>query len=347
MDAILIQKFKDAISRSQNIGIIAPSNPSVDQMAAALSLYLVLTSVNKRVNIASATDPIVEISSLVGITKVQKTLSGDSGDLVVSFPYLEGEIEKVSYTIENNFLNIIVKASESGLSFDDRDVRYTRGSGAIDLLFAIGLSNLQEAGTVLDLNTLKNTKVVNIDNNSTNQGYGDIVFVDTNASSVSEQIADLVLTLGFNIDADIAQNLMSGISGATQNFQSPNTTSLAFEMMGILLRKGAQRPMTRPLPQQPAIRDEAQVKADLSGFMQQQPAPLQPAPQQPMIPSMQHGQNEPRRPLGQPPQPQTQMQQQQTQPMQNEQADVQDSNNKPPLDWLAPKVYKGSSNFEG
>ena len=344
MDAVLIQKFKDAISRGQNIGIVAPSNPSVDQMAAALSLYLVLTSVRKSVSVASATDPIVAVSSLVGINKLQKTLSGEAGDLVVSFPYLEGEIEKVSYTIENGFLNIIVKAAEQGLSFDDRDVRYTRGSGAIDLLFTIGITNLQEAGEVIDLNTLKNTKVINIDNNPANPGFGDIVFVDPSSSSVSEQIADLALTLGFNLDPDVAQNLMSGISEATNNFQDPKTTSLAFEMMGILLRKGARRPMIQA-PQQPAIRDEAQVRADLSGFMPR-PQPQEPMtqPTQPTTPAM----SEQRRPLSQPPQ-QQQSQPQQQPPYQTEHPaeEQQQQDNKPPLDWLAPKVYKGSSNFEG
>jgi len=32
-----------------------------------------------------------------------------SGDLVVPFPYREGEIEKVSYTRDDNFLNIVVR----------------------------------------------------------------------------------------------------------------------------------------------------------------------------------------------------------------------------------------------
>src|SRR5438874_459420 len=112
MDNTLTQKFKDSISKGQNIGIVVPADHSLDQMAAALSLHLLLKSVNKSTTIASPSDPLVEVSSLVGVNKVQKKLSGESGDLVVSFPYLEGEIEKVSYTIENDHLNIVVKASE-------------------------------------------------------------------------------------------------------------------------------------------------------------------------------------------------------------------------------------------
>src|SRR5476651_778757 len=142
MDNVTIQKLKDAIAKSNSIGIAVGGNPTLDEMGAALSLYLLLKNANKRVSIASQADPIVEISSLVGIDKVQRNFGGDAGDLVVSFPYKEGEIEKVSYTLENNFLNIIVKSSEQGLTFREEDVKYTRGSGSIDLLIVVGTSTL-------------------------------------------------------------------------------------------------------------------------------------------------------------------------------------------------------------
>src|SRR5690348_2001865 len=150
MDKTAIQKLKDAIGKSNSIGIAVAQNPSLDEMGVALPFYLLLKTANKRVTIASPSDPIVEISSLVGIDRVQKRFGGDAGDLVVSFPYKEGEIEKVSYTLENNFLNIIVKASEQGLSFQEQDVRFTRGSGSIDLLIVVGAAQLNQIGDVVD-----------------------------------------------------------------------------------------------------------------------------------------------------------------------------------------------------
>ena len=44
------------------------------------------------------------------------------------------------------------------------------------------------------------------------------------------------------MDLDIAQNLMLGIATATNNFQDSKTSSLAFEMAGVLMRNGALRP---------------------------------------------------------------------------------------------------------
>src|SRR6185369_4623759 len=128
MEKPAIQKIKDALAKANTIGIVVGQNPTLDQMAGALSLYLSLKQVNKKAVIASPSNPIVEISSLVGIDKVQTKLGGDAGDLVVSFPYAEGEIEKVSYTLENEQLNIIVKAGENGLNFVEKDVKFIRGS---------------------------------------------------------------------------------------------------------------------------------------------------------------------------------------------------------------------------
>lgn len=332
MDKNTIQKLKDAIAKSTSIGIAVSHNPSIDEMGAALALYLLLGNANKRVTVASPTNPIVEISSLVGIDRVQRNFGGSAGDLVVSFPYKEGEIEKVSYTLENNFLNIIVKSSEQGLSFMEQDVRFTRGSGSIDLLIVVGAAQLDQIGDVIDSQKLTNVSIVNIDNDPANQGYGDIVFVVPQDSSVSELVADIALTLGFAIDRDAAQNLLSGIMTATQNFQDPKTSSLAFEVSSYLMKRGAQRTVSANSVN--SQQNNIPTQAEANHFNHTQiPEPTRQQVQQPQS----------NQPLQQP--------QQNKQPVQNqaptenndmlEQAEEQ--NEKPPLDWLTPKVYKGSS----
>ncbi|MBU4015899.1 hypothetical protein KKF69_00285, partial [Patescibacteria group bacterium] len=240
MDNAIVQKIKDAISNNDNIAIIVGKNPSIDEMAAALSLYLLLKE-NKKVTIVCPTQPIVELSNLVGIDKVATRLEGGEGDLVVSFPYVEGEVEKVSYTLESGFLNIIVKASNQGLTFDEKDVKYSKGGATFSLLFVIGTPRLSDLGELINSDKLLNTKIINIDNKQENEGYGDIVAVSPDFSSVSEQVADLALSLGFRMDRDIAQNLLDGINYATQNFQSPSTSPLAFEIASLLMRNGAKR----------------------------------------------------------------------------------------------------------
>src|SRR5438309_113175 len=104
MDNQAHTKIKDLLSRHNQIGIIMSKNPTVDTAAAGLGLYLAISQMQKQVIAVSPTPPTVEISHLVGIDKIKSSLGMEGGDLTVSFPYKEGEIEKVSYTLENGFL---------------------------------------------------------------------------------------------------------------------------------------------------------------------------------------------------------------------------------------------------
>jgi len=273
MENTTIQQLKDMLFQHDRVGILVGKNPTVDEMASALALYLSLRASNKPVTIAAASQPLVEHSSLVGIDEVKSTLGGaTSGDLIVSFPYQEGEIEKVSYTIENGYLNIVVKAGQNGLAFTEQDVRFTRGqaAGLPTLLIAVGTAQLALLGDLFNPELLKDTVVVNIDNKSENQGFGDLVIVTPEYSSVSELMANIILTNDLPMDVDIAQNLLNGISFATNNFQSPQTSFYAFEMVAELMRRGAVR---MPLK-------VAQASMPPPSFMQQ-PRSQQPQQQRP------------------------------------------------------------------
>lgn len=319
MDNLTLQQIRDLIAKTNKIAIAVGSQATLDDMAAALALYLSFQSMQKRASIASATQPIVELSSLVGIDKVKNQIEGDGGDLVVSFPYREGEIEKVSYTIESGLLNIVVKAGEQGLTFQEQEVRFTRGGGAPTVLFIIGTPRLSDLGALFNPDALKTTTIVNIDNKPDNQGFGDMVLVQPNASSVSELVAGVLSYLGVDPDVDIAQNLLSGILYATQNFQSPKTSSVAFEMAGFLMKKGAAR----------------------VGMSTGRPAAAAPARQAPFV---QQPQNEDRVSSFMPEQMKSASAQTNKAPLQPK--IQQPADQKPPSDWLTPKVYKGSSNVE-
>jgi len=305
------KKISDLLAQSGNIAIAVAKDPNMDEMAAGLALFLALDALKKPVSIATPKDPLVEVSTLVGIDRVKKEFTGGGGDLTVSFPYREGEIEKVSYTLDGGALNIVVKAGEVGLSFDEKDVRYVRSMSAPSLLFVVGAPRISDLGKLFDPTLLKDTTVVNIDNKSDNQGFGDIVYVNPKSSSVSELVANLLLSINIPFDLDISQNLMSGISFATDNFQSPATTALAFEMVSILIKNGAQRGSSRaklevaePLFSPKIIaRDQAEQRETTKEDMDQETISLS---------------------------------------GEGEKAEIMGT---PPDDWLTPKIYKGSTNF--
>lgn len=334
MDNLTFDKIKEAVAKYSNIAIAVPKDPAVDEMGAALALYLSLEDLGKSLSIATPNIPLVEVSSLVAIDEVKTSLGEESGDLVVSFPYREGEIEKVSYTRDDSFLNIVVKAGEKGLNFDQKDVKFTRGTNAPELLFIVGAARVSDLGKLFDPAVLKDTIVVNIDNKLDNQGFGDIVMSSTKFSSVSEIIANVIFSTGLKMDLDIAQNLMLGIATATNNFQDSRTSSLAFEMAGVLMRNGALRPNSETSRRKLAV-DYNEKKAE-------KPFAGEASFEQPSFTKTPGELEREIKPDSRPrftpsPSPKVSQVQPQMQP--------QTQDNNPPEDWLEPKIYKGSTNF--
>lgn len=353
MDNQALQQIKDTIASSQSIVIAVSQNPNIDQMAAALSLYLKFSSQGKSVTVASPTEPIVELSSLVGIDKVNSSKSGSGGDLVVSFPYREGEIEKVSYTIDNGQLNIVVKAGPDGLNFNESDVVFSQGGDKPNLLITVGVNRLSDIQALFSQDSLDGVTVVNIDNSSQNDGFGALVLVSPRFSSLSEQVGDLMLNLGYEIDIDEGQNLLAGIMSATNNFQNQNTSYLAFEIASILMKKGAAR-VKRPAlqkeerAQQPQQQRQFQPNARQQQLRQPQPARRDNRDRQDRREAIRDALRS-RSLQDNNTRPQSFRQPQQIQSETNPQDDqapnqTRDASQKPPSDWLTPKVYKGSSN---
>ena len=241
MDSLIKKQaglVRELLDSSSDIGIIVGENQNIDTMGAALGLYLILAQDGKNVQVVSKKEPTVEISNLFGIDRVAKSFEGATRILTISVPYREGEIEKVSYNIEENSLNVNLFAEENGISFSEKEVKYIKKGTAPSLIITIGVPNEGELEELVDP---KSVKTIHIDINPLNSLTGDVVIIDPSFSSLSEIVATLAKELSISLDADALQNLMDGIVYATRNFTSPNTSAYAFEAAGFLLANGARR----------------------------------------------------------------------------------------------------------
>lgn len=323
------QKLTEIFDKDGSFAIVVGSNYTVDEMGAALSLYLALSARGKDVTVISTKQPLVEVSNLVGIDKVKSGFESKTGDLVVSFPYQTDEIGKVSYTLEGGFLNIIVKPKDNPLSFGEKDVIFRRAGDVPSVLIAVGVKRLSDLSSLFSIEGLKDTTIVNLDKMGNNEAFGDVVIVSQTASSVSEQAANILLTLAYPIDSDIAQNLMSGIVTSTGNFQSPRTSSLAFEMAGILLRNGARREI--PRPQQVRNAQPFQRIAQQTQQPMRNPITVSPQAVRSDSPQALHsGSGQAIKEF----------------PREQKKDDLPAGRQEAPPDWLGPKIFKGSTNVE-
>ncbi|EOH96008.1 DHH family phosphoesterase [Enterococcus pallens] len=78
-------------------------------------------------------------------------------------------------------------------------------------------------------------KLIKIDHHPNDDPYGDIVWVNTNASSCSEMIADLAFDQKLKLNENAARLLYGGIVGDTGRFLYPATTSHTLRVAAKLL----------------------------------------------------------------------------------------------------------------
>lgn len=236
----LLQKAVEILQKSNSGVICLPQNPSPDAIAAALALYLGLTQMGKNVTIACST-PIE--SELIAADKIGSTIATSGNDLVVSLPYTDGSIDKVSYYTEGNSLNIVVVPGADHPKLEQKQVKFSYTGGVVDFVITVDVDSLKRLGEIYSENQalfVKN-KVINIDRHLTNSFFGAVNLVYRTASSTSEIILAFLQTIKCPIDRDMATNLYQGMAAATKNFSSFSVTAQTFENAADLLKLGAKK----------------------------------------------------------------------------------------------------------
>ncbi|PKG24990.1 DHH family phosphoesterase [Niallia nealsonii] len=97
---------------------------------------------------------------------------------------------------------------------------------------------------ICDKRYFNGAMLIKIDHHPNDDVYGDIVWVDTNASSVSEMIYEFYLfgkDQGLKLSDEAAKLIYAGIVGDTGRFLYPSTTEKAFEYAGELINYNFSR----------------------------------------------------------------------------------------------------------
>ncbi|MBI2040183.1 hypothetical protein HYT18_03850 [Candidatus Microgenomates bacterium] len=244
-----ISELKNLLPTAKSVLIALPVGADIDKLAAALALFLVLEASGKEVTVVSDDTITVGQSHLFGVDHISKNLpSGQGGNLTLT---LEGvassngtipALEKLDWYAQNNNLNLVFHVIAGQMFRPSRIVSHYQGSG-FNLNFVVGAANLDSLGSIYKQNSdsFSGVHIVNIDNQG-NTGFGTTNILDTNASSISDIMANLIIDLGLNLDADAASNLLTGIFDATNNLSDPRISADTYMVVANLLRAGGKKP---------------------------------------------------------------------------------------------------------
>lgn len=107
-----------------------------------------------------------------------------------------------------------------------------------DVGVAVECSTLERAGVFNQALAAAGT-LVNVDHHLSNAGYGHIVYWNTKAAAVGEQIHEIIRALGVPIDREIAQCLLTAVVTDTGAFRFPNTNAHTLRLAAALVDAGA------------------------------------------------------------------------------------------------------------
>ncbi len=239
------QQLDKLINKSTHVLLLLPTRPSADVYCAALAIAHHCDARTIRTTIAFS-DPYEETTQLHFLsvphtTTIRHSISG-TRDLILSFKTAYNKILDV-HTEQTDDAFLIRITPEKGM-IDSRDFSFMPAQFPYDLLITLGAVDKESMGTLYEEvpDIFYEIPIINIDNNSNNEQFGQVNIVSPVASSVAEIVGDLLLTLAHKkVPRPIAQCLLTGIISATNSFQKHNTTPHALTLASTLIELGADQ----------------------------------------------------------------------------------------------------------
>lgn len=238
-DADVTGEVVKKIAEAQNVLVALSSDPSVDEMAAAIGLSLFLDKLGKRATaIYSGSTP-----NALEFLKPEETFESTADtlqDFVIALN--KDKADHLRYKLDGDYVKIYITPYKTRI--DEKDLEFSYGDYNVDLVLALDVSNgidldaaLREHGRIMH-----DAVIVNITTGNPGK-FGEIEWSNKSASSVSEMIAKLLYSINSKakIEKEEATAFLTGIVAATNRFSNAKTTPDTMQVASRLMQSGANQ----------------------------------------------------------------------------------------------------------
>lgn len=226
---------------SQSFLIILHPQPTFDQVATALALHLSLQHQKKEVSIACAEPMKVEMGNLVGVDQITTEVGNRS--LRVTFDYVEEMVEHVGYDIdkENNKFYLLIRPQKGHRPLDPTTVQYSHVGIDAETIIMVGVHSFDDIQEFYasEEQSFRDAHTVAINKGSTS--FANSSLTASGYTSLSEMVGQMMKQFEWEMNSDIATNLLAGIEQATDSFRQFSVSADTLELSAKLMRDGARR----------------------------------------------------------------------------------------------------------
>jgi hypothetical protein len=232
---LIAQRIKDAT----NILVTVNRNPSVDQLAAALALTLMLNKLDKHATAVFSGD----VPHAIDFLEPGKTFESNVSSLRDFIIALDKEkADRLRYKVEDGVVRIFITPYRTTIT--QNDLQFSEGDYNVELIIGLGVDNKDDLDEAVQNHgrILHDATAVTINSVDNKHTLGEIDWTDTAASSLSEMLMSLSESLkGGILDEQIANALLTGIVSATNRFSNDHTSPKVMTMAAQLMAAGANQ----------------------------------------------------------------------------------------------------------
>jgi len=230
------EKALKLIEEHNRILLITHKNPDGDALGSLLALHAALLKQGKTVNALCDGEIPERFSFLNHFDRLESQFN--TLDLLVRIDCQQTVVDRVSYNITDNVLNLVITPTENKFDFDQ--VSLSHGRPNYDLIITLDTPELHMLGSLYEeqKDFFLQTPLINIDHHVSNQNYGQINLVESKAPSTGEVLFHFFEQNKIAVDEAMATALLTAIITDTGSFQHASTTSGSFTSSARLMELG-------------------------------------------------------------------------------------------------------------
>ncbi len=235
------QQIAERIKSSSNILVTVNADPSVDQLAAALGLTIMLNNIAKHATavFSGAVPPAI---SFLDPEKTFENSVDSLRDFIIALD--KEKADHLRYKVDGDVVKIFITPYKTTLTSDDLD--FSQGDYNVELVLALGVQNKDHLDAALSAHgrILHDATVATLSCGDAPSELGTIDWFEPNASSLSEMLVALSESLKGDkalLDEQSATALLTGIVAATDRFSNDKTSSKVMTMAAQLMAAGANQ----------------------------------------------------------------------------------------------------------
>jgi hypothetical protein len=275
IDQAQTAKFKDILTLSKNTLVIFPSLSNVADLDLFLASYCLFTFLSDKSEARLLSPKFklkmpAEISALLKLQKVEGQLGKEN--LLISFPYQEEHVDKVSYYIgeQDQRFYLTIKPKSGVTPLDSAQVEFSYAGTQADCLVLLGVEDLENLEQLYfayeSLYKNNNNHLVTI--NSFIPDFGTLNLDISPANSYCEAVFYLLKDLAedgdFLAQSNLPTLLLYGIEHKSNGLQALTVNAQTFMAVAELLNLGANRLFHLAEEKKPKLKKPEEIKVQNS-----------------------------------------------------------------------------------